>query len=58
MILLFSGHLTEVTPMTEEYGEFYPMTHLESLLKQCFLQRPELSKRSCSRPSCQTISTG
>ncbi len=31
--------------MTEEYGEFYPMTHLESLLKQCFLQRPELSKK-------------
>ena len=45
MILLFSGHLKEVTPMAEEYGDSYPMKHLESLLKRCFLQRPELSKK-------------
>ena len=31
--------------MPEEYAGFYPMTHLESLLKRCFIQRPELLKK-------------
>ena len=31
--------------MAEEFSDFYPITRLESLLKRCFLQRPELSKK-------------
>lgn len=31
--------------MAEAFSDFYPMTKLESLLKRCFLQRPELSKK-------------
>ena len=30
--------------MAEEYGDYFPMTRLESLLKRCFFQRPEPSK--------------